>query len=164
VPQQEQGPAAGEEKPLILIVDDNRMNIILALEVLDLAGFRAQGVRSAAEARDWLQGFRPDAILMDVQLPDQDGFSFTRELKSRPYTADIPVIAVTARKLIGDAREAHESGCDDFITKPINVKTLPQRIEAVIAKAKADAADAAAANAAPPSRPVSGKKPRSEPR
>jgi two-component system, cell cycle response regulator DivK len=109
---------------LILIVEDNEANQMLAGAVLQLEGFRVQVAGSAVEAIEQLQSSAPALILMDVQLPGQDGLSLTRQLKSDPQTAGIPIVALTAHAMRGDRDEALLAGCSGYISKPIDTRTF----------------------------------------
>jgi len=70
----------------------------------------------------------PDLILMDVQLPGQDGLALTRQLKANPPTATIPIVALTARAMAGDREQAIAAGCIGYITKPINTRTFGDQL------------------------------------
>lgn len=109
---------------LILLVEDNEANQMLARAVLELDGYRVAVAGSADEAEDELDRETPNLILMDVQLPGRDGLTFTRELKSEPATAGIPVVALTAHAMHGDRELALEAGCIGYIAKPIDTKTF----------------------------------------
>ena len=110
--------------PLILIVEDNETNQMLTMAVLQRDGYRAAVAGSAAEARDRIGEERPDLILMDIQLPGEDGLAFTRELKRDAATSDIPVVAITAHAMAGDAELAIQAGCSGYIAKPIDTRAL----------------------------------------
>ena len=79
---------------------------------------------------------RPDAILMDMRLPDLDGWSATRQLKADPATKHIPVIALTAHAMDRDRDNALAAGCDDFDTKPVELSRLLEKIEALLGRAE----------------------------
>jgi CheY-like chemotaxis protein len=111
-------------RPCILIVEDNAANMMLVVAVLERAGFRSAQASSAEEARHVIERERPDIILMDIQLPGEDGLSLTRELKTSPTTAHIPIIALTAHAMKGDEILAIAAGCDAYVAKPIDTKTL----------------------------------------
>ncbi len=109
---------------LILVVEDNEANQLLVQAVLELEGYRVDIAGSAPEALERLRASTPDLILMDVQLPGQDGLSFTRELKADPSTTNIPVVALTAHAMRGDRDLAIEAGCVGYISKPIETRTF----------------------------------------
>jgi two-component system, cell cycle response regulator DivK len=116
---------AGEQ---ILVVDDNETNLRLVQFLLTARGYQVRTALDAAVALAAIASERPRLILMDVQLPDVDGLSLTRQLKADPATREIIIIAVTAYAMKGDAERATAAGCDDYVTKPIDVRTLPQLI------------------------------------
>lgn len=121
-----------ESRPLVLVVEDNPANLLLACAVLARAGYRTLEACSAEEALDCLRSARPDLILMDIQLPGQDGLALTRQLKADPATAAIPVVALTAHAMVDDEQKARAAGCDGYLTKPINTRALPQQVAAVL--------------------------------
>jgi two-component system, cell cycle response regulator DivK len=122
-------------KPLILLVEDNEANQMLARAVLELDGFEVRVAGSADEARLELRAGMPSLILMDVQLPGEDGLSLTRELKADPATASIPVVALTAHAMSGDRALAVHAGCQGYISKPIDTRTFGNEIRRHIAAA-----------------------------
>lgn len=109
---------------VILVVEDNEANQLLVQAVLELEGYRVELAGSAPEALDQLRASVPDLILMDVQLPGQDGLALTRELKANPMTAAIPVVALTAHAMAGDRELALKAGCVGYIAKPIDTRTF----------------------------------------
>ena len=109
---------------LILVVEDNEANQLLVSAVLMREGYDVRLAGSAPEAREQINAQRPDLILMDVQLPGQDGLSLTRELKADPSTASIPVVALTAHAMAGDRATALDTGCEGYISKPIDTRTF----------------------------------------
>jgi len=110
--------------PFVLLVEDNETNQMLTTAVLLRDGYRVQAASTAEEARALIGSERPDIILMDLQLPGQDGLAFTRALKADPLTASIPVVAMTAHVMIGDEAAALAAGCAGYIAKPIDTRTL----------------------------------------
>ena len=113
-----------KQEGLILVVEDNEANQMLARAVLELDGFIVEVASSTPEAQDAIERRAPDLILMDVQLPGEDGLSFTRKLKDDPKTAFIPVVALTAHAMLGDRELALQAGCAGYISKPIDTRTL----------------------------------------
>jgi CheY-like chemotaxis protein len=114
--------------PRILVVDDNDAGQLLVCSVLQLQGFRVDSAGSAVEVLERLSAHTPDLILMDVQLPGQDGLALTRQLKSDPATAVIPIVALTAHAMPGDREQALAAGCIGYISKPIDTRTLGDQI------------------------------------
>jgi CheY-like chemotaxis protein len=112
----------------ILIVDDNLANLKLARVLLDGEGYDTRTAENAEEALTALQSFNPDLILMDIQLPGVDGLELTRRLKAQHATKDIRIVALTAYAMVGDEQKARDAGCDGYITKPIDTRTLSDTI------------------------------------
>jgi CheY-like chemotaxis protein len=113
---------------LILVVEDNEANQLLARAVLELEGYRVEVAGSAAEALDLIRACAPDLVLMDIQLPGKDGLSLTRDLKADPTTNDIPVVALTAHAMTGDREMALKAGCAGYISKPIDTRTFGAQV------------------------------------
>ena len=109
---------------LILVVDDNDGGLLLASAVLQREGFRTDSAGSSQEVLDRLRVRLPDLILMDVQLPGQDGLSLTRQLRADPVTSGIPIVALTAHAMASDRDDALAAGCAGYISKPIDTRTL----------------------------------------
>lgn len=118
----------------ILIVDDNPMNLKVARVVLQMEGYEVRIAGDAAEALAILKTYRPRVILMDLQMPGMDGYALTRLLKADPATSDIVILAVTAYAMKGDEQKAYEAGCQLYITKPIDTRSLPGTIAQFLAR------------------------------
>jgi len=108
---------AGER---ILLVEDNPMNRRVSEFLLRAQGYVVDEARDGQEALEKLKTQLPDLILMDLQLPGLDGFAATRIIKQNAATGKIPIIALTAYAMSGDAERALAAGCDGYITKPID--------------------------------------------
>jgi two-component system cell cycle response regulator DivK len=112
----------------ILYVEDNFDNRILIKRVLEAEGY------TVIEAGDGREGLKlahtasPDLILMDINLPDVDGYECTRRLRASEPTRDIPILALTANVLDGDKQKALGVGCNGYVSKPIDVDELPYKI------------------------------------
>jgi len=119
--------------PLILVVEDNEANQLLTRAVLELAGYRVVIAGSAAEALERVHALTPDLILMDVQLPGQDGLTLTRTLKADSSSAGIPVVALTAHAMPGDREQALRAGCAGYISKPIDTRTFGEQVRLFLA-------------------------------
>jgi len=130
---------AGTPRSRVLAVDDNEQNLRLLAAVLSKRGFDILEARDATSAVAIARAERPDIILMDVMLPDVDGLSATRELKADVLTRAIPVIAVTANAMNGDAEKAMDAGCCAHITKPVDSRALLEAIDGALANARAAA-------------------------
>jgi two-component system, cell cycle response regulator DivK len=113
---------------LILVVDDNFAGQLLVCSVLEFEGFRVDSAGSSEEVIERLHARPPDLILMDVQLPGQDGLALTRQLTADPATAAIPIIALTANAMTGDREKAIAAGCKGYISKPIDTRTLGDQV------------------------------------
>jgi two-component system, OmpR family, phosphate regulon response regulator PhoB len=119
----------------ILVVEDEAPIREMLRFALTRAEFRVAEAASAQEARLRIADERPDLILMDWMMPGLSGIEFTRELKSRPTTRDIPVIMVTARAEEEDKIRGLNLGCDDYVSKPFSYPELIARIQAVLRRA-----------------------------
>jgi CheY-like chemotaxis protein len=113
---------------VILVVEDNEANQLLTRAVLELEGHRVLVAGSAADAMTLVHQDPPDLILMDVQLPGEDGLSVTRTLKASAETAAIPVVALTAHAMNGDRELALHAGCAGYISKPIDTRTFGETV------------------------------------
>lgn len=109
----------------ILIVDDSPVNSKLLRVLLAQEGYQVRTASDAREAQENVRSERPRLILMDLQLPDIDGLELTRRLKKDPATRDILIVAVTAYAMKGDEEKARAAGCDGYLSKPIDTRTLP---------------------------------------
>jgi CheY-like chemotaxis protein len=118
----------------VLIVDDNPLNAKLLKLLLMKHGFEVATAANADETMEVLKQFVPRLILMDLQLPIIDGFELTRRLKREPALADVRIIALTAYAMKGDDRRALEAGCDGYIPKPIDTRTLPSQLAEYVAR------------------------------
>lgn len=108
----------------ILVVDDNAANLKLARVILQKEGHTVRTVIDAEEALVLLKSWRPALILMDIQLPGLDGLELTRRLKAEPEHRDTIIIALTAFAMPSDRERALAAGCDDYLSKPIDIEGL----------------------------------------
>jgi CheY-like chemotaxis protein len=118
----------------ILIVDDNPVNLKLAHLLLTGEGYRVRTANDAEEALEVLKAFSPRLILMDIQLPGMDGLQLTKRLKADPATRDITILGLTAYAMKGDQEKILAAGCDGYIPKPIDTRTLPEVISQYLEK------------------------------
>jgi two-component system cell cycle response regulator DivK len=117
-----------EDDPTILYVEDNHDNRTLIRRILMAEGFGVVEVENANRALQFLETQVPDLILMDINLPDIDGYTLTGRLKALPHLQLVPIVALTANVMRGDRERTLQAGCDGYIQKPIDVDTLPQQI------------------------------------
>ena len=120
----------------ILIIDDNALNLELITYLLTMHQYDVHTAASSNEAIKTLKTFQPLIILTDLQLPDIDGIELIQKLKADEKYKHIPIIAITARAMKGDKEKALAVGCDEYITKPIDVKTLPGIVGSYLRKKK----------------------------
>jgi two-component system cell cycle response regulator DivK len=112
----------------IMYIEDNLENRILIRRILQAEGYTVLEAGSAAQAIAVVQNQRPDLILMDINMPDIDGYTLTSHLKAIPRLKHIPIIALTANVMKGDRERTLDAGCDGYIQKPIDVDALPQQV------------------------------------
>jgi len=112
----------------ILHIEDNFENRILVRRLLQSADFEVVEAENAFQAITQLRSLRPDLILMDINMPDVDGYTLTAKLKSVPGIQHIPIIAITANAMRGDREKSLRAGCDGYIEKPINIDTFIDQI------------------------------------
>ncbi len=117
------------EKATILYVEDNPDNRNLVRRVLMAEGYAVVEAKDATEALNFLASNTTSLILMDINMPDMDGYSLTAKIKSNDAYKNIPIIAVTANVMRGDRERSLQAGCDGYIQKPIDIDTLAQQIE-----------------------------------
>jgi two-component system, cell cycle response regulator DivK len=128
-----QGDKPPQSAPkLILIVEDNELNMKLVHDVLEAHGYATIATTEGAAALPLAREKRPDLILMDLQLPDISGLEAVRRLKEDEETRAIPVIAVTAFAMVGDDHKALASGCDGYVTKPIQLHGFLETVKRFI--------------------------------
>ncbi len=121
-------------EPLILYVEDNAENRLLIRRILMAEGFSILEAANAAQALDVLQTAQPDLILMDINLPEVDGYTLTTQLKTVPKLSSVPIVALTANVMRGDRERTLEAGCDGYIQKPVDVDLLPIQISRYLRK------------------------------
>jgi two-component system cell cycle response regulator DivK len=114
----------------ILVVEDDPDNRRIVAKVLSVEGYHVIEATDGIEALAQARAERPDLILMDLALPNVDGWEATRQLKSDPETRSIPVVALTAVAMRGDEEQARAAGCDDYLPKPAR----PAAIREVVKK------------------------------
>jgi CheY-like chemotaxis protein len=116
----------------VLVVDDNPTNLKLACDVLEWSGYRVLKACDAEQALDIIDETPPALILMDIGLPGMDGLTLTRMLKGRESTRGIRIVALTAFAMKGDEQKVLDAGCDGYISKPIDTRTLASQVAACL--------------------------------
>jgi CheY-like chemotaxis protein len=106
----------------VLLVEDNPDNLDMMKFLLERAGYRVSTANTGLEALASMRQDRPDVVLMDLSMPEMDGWTAAQEIRKDPALANTPLIAVTAHTLPGDRRHTLEAGFDNYISKPINVR------------------------------------------
>lgn len=114
---------------VILLAEDNAATREAIAEYLESKGYRVTTVGNGAEALDQLHQMRPDLIFMDIQMPGMDGLEATRQIRTRPDLAQVPIVALTALAMPGDAERCLEAGATAYLAKPFTLKQLTQIIE-----------------------------------
>ena len=117
------------EKSTILYVEDDFNNRTLVRRVLEAEGYQLVDAANASQAMGCLKERKIDLILMDINMPEMDGYALTTRIKSVPEYAKIPIVAMTANVMRGDRERSLEAGCDGYIQKPIDIDLLTQQVE-----------------------------------
>ena len=119
----------------ILLIEDNPANLELVTDVLEASRFRVVNARTAEEGLRLARELLPDLILMDLSLPGMDGLAATRALKADGATCHLPVVALTAHAMQGDATMALKAGCEGYLIKPINTRTFAATVASYVTEA-----------------------------
>jgi CheY-like chemotaxis protein len=112
----------------VLIVEDNPVNLRLAQFLLEKRGFSVRKATTGAECLTEMTRDLPDIVLMDIQLPGEDGLAVTRKIRSDPRMAGVVVVALTAHAMAGDREKILAAGCDGYIAKPVDPQGLPSEV------------------------------------
>jgi CheY-like chemotaxis protein len=118
----------------ILLVEDNEMNRDMLSRRLQRKGYQIVTATDGEKGLSMARATGPDLILMDITLPEMDGWEVARLLKQDESTRHIPIIALTARALVSDRAKAFEVGCDDYDTKPVDFVRLTEKIVNLLAE------------------------------
>jgi CheY-like chemotaxis protein len=113
----------------ILVADDHPVNLKLLSDILESEGYTVDRARDGKEALELVQKVKPSLMLLDIAMPGLDGLALTRQLKESDATRDIKIFIVTASAMKGDADRALAAGCDDYISKPIDVRQLLGKVD-----------------------------------
>ncbi|HKJ28535.1 MAG TPA: response regulator [Anaerolineales bacterium] len=117
------------ENASILYVKDNPENRLLILRILNAEGHVVTFAENATEALSAIKEKDFNLILMDINLPDIDGYTLTAKLRKDPKTEGVPIVALTANVMKGDREKSLEAGCDGYIQKPVDVDLLPKQVD-----------------------------------
>ena len=123
-----------DNKGTILYVEDNPDNRLLVKRILLAEDYSLLEAMDATEALNVLKTNHPDLILMDINMPDMDGYTLTAKIKSLPGFERVPILAVTANVMRGDKEKTLEAGCDGYIQKPLDIDQLTREIEKFISR------------------------------
>lgn len=125
-------PADQQAPKRVLIVEDNDLNMKLFHDLLEAHGYDTLQTKDGMEALRLARSEKPDLILMDIQLPEVSGLDVTRWLKEDAELKSIPIIAVTAFAMKGDEEKIRQSGCEDYLAKPISVGKFLQAVQRLL--------------------------------
>ena len=120
---------SSNEKTTILYVEDNPDNRLLVRRILMSEDYAVLEAVNAADALKILKNVRPDLILMDINMPEMDGYTLTATIKAMPGFERIPILALTANVMRGDKEKTLEAGCDGYIQKPLDIDQLIREVE-----------------------------------
>lgn len=117
----------------VLLVEDNEANADMLSRRLARHGYEVVLATDGLQAVEQAVAGRPDLILMDISLPKIDGWEATRRIKAETATAAVPIVALTAHAMVADRQKCLDAGCDEFETKPIDLKRLLEKMQALLA-------------------------------
>ncbi len=138
----------------ILLVEDNEMNRDMLQRRLARRGHEISVAVDGAESIEKAKAELPDLILMDISLPVMDGYEATRILKANSSTRGIPILGLSAHAMSGDAEKALQAGCDDYDTKPVDLRRLLRKVEDLLRRKAAEASPAPPRGRAPAPTPA----------
>jgi two-component system cell cycle response regulator DivK len=116
----------------ILVIEDNEQNLYLIKYILEDSDYEVFSAMNGKKGIDLASSLLPDLILLDIQLPEMDGYAVARNLRQNPALADTPIIAVTSYAMPGDKEKSMESGCSGYIEKPIDPDTFVSQVESYV--------------------------------
>jgi len=116
----------------VLVIEDNEQNMYLITFMLERAGHQVVQAQDGLEGIGLAESENPALILLDIQLPEMDGYAVAGELKRNPATAHVPIVAVTSYAMVGDRERALDAGCSGYIEKPIDPDTFIHEVEAFL--------------------------------
>jgi two-component system cell cycle response regulator DivK len=119
---------------IVLYIEDNIDNRTLIRRILMAEGYEVVEAGNAGEALEVLKSLHPDLILMDINMPEVDGYTLTSQIRAMSGFENVPIVALTANVMRGDRERSLEAGCDGYIQKPIDIDLLPQQVERYLRK------------------------------
>jgi len=123
---------SAEDNPMkakVLVIEDNEQNLYLITFLLNYHGYDVIQARDGLTAIQVAMETKPDLILLDIQLPEMDGYTVASRFRSESAFADVPIIAVTSYAMVGDRERSIEAGCTGYIEKPIDPDTFIPELE-----------------------------------
>ncbi len=117
-----------EEEKTILYIEDNFHNRRLVRKVLVSRGYNVEEAADGVEGLQKIRELRPDVVLLDISLPRMDGIEVIKHVREDPELWNIPVIALTASAMVGDRERFLAAGCDDYLSKPVRMTVLLERV------------------------------------
>ena len=121
-------------KKTVLCIEDNPDNMLLVKRIIENIGYNFVAAQNGKTGLQLAEEMSPDLILLDINLPDWDGYEVARRLRAseKDWLTVVPIIAVTANALKGDAEKVLAAGCDVYMSKPINIHELWERVDAIL--------------------------------
>ena len=119
----------------ILVIEDNEDNRQIIRDLLTNLGYELIEATDGMEGLAMARSHRPELILMDIQLPEMDGYEATRQIRAVPELAEVPIIAVTSYALSGDEAKARDAGCNGYVAKPFSPRELLAKIREFLSDA-----------------------------
>ena len=116
----------------ILYIEDNPDNKLLVQRALEARGYIIEWAANGRTGLAQAEANPPDLILLDINLPDMDGYEVARRLRAHDVLHSVPIMAITANALKGDAEKALAAGCDDYLSKPLQIQELWARVETLL--------------------------------
>ncbi len=118
--------------PIIFIIEDNEQNLYLEKYLLEKNGFKVEYATNGYDALEYLNKNKPDLILLDIQLPEMDGYIVAKKIRELGHLQNINIVAVTSYAMAGDREKAIDAGCNGYIEKPINPDSFVSQIKKFI--------------------------------
>lgn len=118
----------------ILVVDDNDLNLVLLAKILELEGYQVTTAQSGLDAIQSAEQKMPDLALLDVMMPEMNGYELCRKMRQPPFSMEIPIVMLTAMSSDGERAQALEAGANDIWSKPFDMEVFRRRIGELLKK------------------------------